>query len=107
MQDSSGHNDKRGPRQSQVADFFKAIFGQQAGGFLGIRVLSEPGQPPQLFFPLPSELNKAAALAVSLKNHSAAHTESQQQPFSTEVPSPLNTSAGPLLGGAPCHASAG
>ena len=33
--------------------------------------------------------------------------QSQQQPFCTEVPSPLNTLAGPLLGGAPCHADAG
>lgn len=58
-------NDKSEPRQSQAADFFKTIFNQQGGGFLEFRAF--PG-PRQFFFPIPSELSKAAALAVSLKN---------------------------------------
>ncbi len=49
----------------QSTDFFKTILGQQGGGFLEIRTF--PG-PRQFFFPIPPELNKAAALTSSLKD---------------------------------------
>lgn len=62
---SSKHNGKSEPKQSQADAFFKAIFSQQAGGFLEIRHF--PG-PQQYFFPIPSELSKAAELAVNLRN---------------------------------------
>lgn len=50
--------------QSQAEHFLKTIFHQQRGGFLEIRAF--PG-PKQYFFSIPSELDKAAALAVSLR----------------------------------------
>jgi len=64
--------------RSQTFDFLQAIFSQQSGGFLEIRAF--PG-PRQYFFPLPSDLSKAAALAVSLKNqvYYSAGPRSKQQ----------------------------
>lgn len=64
--------------RSQAEDFFKAIFSQQTGSFLEIRVF--PG-PQQYFFAIPSELDKAAALAVSLRNqvYYSAAPRSQQK----------------------------
>jgi len=105
-------NDNQPQDTSQGLNFFWAIFGQRATGFLEIRALSEPLQPRQFFFSIPSELGKAA-LAVSLRNQAdyfgPRNQQSQQQLFSTEVPSLLNTSTGSLLGirGAPCRVDGG
>ena len=103
-------NDKSKSKQSQAEDFFKIIFSQQGGGFLEIRAF--PG-PRQYFFSIPSELSKAAALAVNLRNQAdyfgPRNRERRLQRFSTEVPSLLNTSTGSLLGikAVSCHANVG
>jgi len=62
-------NDSLGEHKSQAADFFKAIFSQQADGFLEIRAFpSDKDKPIQKFFPIPSELDKASAFAIELKS---------------------------------------
>lgn len=62
-------NDSLGEHRSQATDFFKAIFSQQAGGFLEVRAFpSDKDKPIQKFFSIPTELDKGAALAISLKN---------------------------------------
>ena len=76
--DGSKHNHTGRQGKSQTLDFFRVIFGQQAGGFLELRAF--PG-PQQFFFSISSELDKAAALAVRLKNqvYYSAAPRSQQK----------------------------
>jgi len=62
-------SDKLSRDRSEALDFFWTIFGHQTSGFLEIRAFpSDKDKPIQRFFSIPSELDKAAALAVSLKN---------------------------------------
>ncbi|RLC61890.1 MAG: hypothetical protein DRI01_07750, partial [Chloroflexi bacterium] len=63
---NSDQNNNSNENKSQAEDFFRAIFGRCNGSFLEIR--SFPG-PRQYFFAVPSELDKAAALATGLKNN--------------------------------------
>ena len=60
-------NDKSEPRESQALGFFQPIF-RQATGFLEIRTFpNDKEKPIQRFFSIPSELDKAAAFAVGLR----------------------------------------
>lgn len=70
--------------EGQAEDFLKAIFSKQATGFLELSAFPGP------------------ASAISLRNQihyfaGPRNEQSQQQRFSTEVPSLLNTSTSSLL----------
>jgi len=62
-------NNNSGEHVNQAADFLKAIFNHQAGGFLEIRAFpSDKDEPIQNFFSIPPESDKAASFATKLKS---------------------------------------